>query len=98
MFGIVSYSVKITFSVFTRFLEVSKTLNHPRICSLLSSSNCGGIRYSEVKNLAIDYQEAKVALFKALEEAGCGHWIEKPVEQDQFSIWLQEEEDDKASS
>jgi hypothetical protein len=43
-------------------------------------------RYSEVKQLAVDYQASKVKLIEALHRAGCGHWIEKPVEQDQFSI------------
>ena len=28
----------------------------------------------------------KFLVTKALMDAGCGHWIEKPVEQDQFSL------------
>lgn len=43
-------------------------------------------RYSEVKKLATEYQCAKEKLNEALFDAGCGHWIEKPVEQDQFSM------------
>jgi len=31
-------------------------------------------------------QDVKSHLVAALEEAGCGHWIGKPVEQDQFSM------------
>ncbi|QQP34887.1 Uncharacterized protein FKW44_022930, partial [Caligus rogercresseyi] len=47
------------------------------------SSPC---RYSEVKMKASDYQEAKSAFNAALKEAGCGVWIDKPIEQDQFSL------------
>ena len=44
------------------------------------------MRYSAVKQLATDYQKAKAQVTTALLTAGCGHWIEKPVEQDQFSL------------
>ena len=44
------------------------------------------IQYSAVKQLATDYQKAKAQVTTALMTAGCGHWIEKPVEQDQFSL------------
>ena len=44
------------------------------------------VRYSEVKQHAEDYQKVKGQLNEALISAGCGHWIEKPVEQDQFSL------------
>ena len=45
----------------------------------ISTSN-----YSEVKNMARDYQNTKTRLVKKLVETGAGHWVEKPVEQDQF--------------
>lgn len=44
------------------------------------------VRYSAVKDHAFDYQDAKGAVVKALVDAGCGHWVEKPVEQDQFLL------------
>ena len=43
------------------------------------------LQYAEAKRLAFDYQEAKKRLMAALDAEGCGRWIEKPVEQDQFS-------------
>ena len=43
-------------------------------------------RYSEVKALAVDYQEAKAEVSAALVKSSCGHWVEKPLEQDQFSL------------
>ena len=45
------------------------------------------LQYSVVKQLATDYQKAKAQVTTALMTAGCGHWIEKPVEQDQFSLY-----------
>ena len=32
------------------------------------------------------FQEAKAEVANALVKAGCGHWVEKPLEQDQFSL------------
>ncbi len=64
--------------MFARFLEVSNLL--------MSTPICSPTRYSEAKKLAADYQRAKTEVNEALYRAGCGHWIEKPVEQDQFSM------------
>jgi len=53
----------------------------------LAASSLGQIstsNYSEVKNMARDYQNTKTRLVKKLVETGAGHWVEKPVEQDQF--------------
>ena len=68
----------VLFSVFARFLEIYE--------KLLGSPMSTPVRYSEVKQQAVDYQAAKLQLNEALNSAGCGHWIEKPVEQDQFSL------------
>ena len=66
-------------SLFKRFLKVSGDLME--VAPFTSP-----VQYSEVKHHASDYQNAKAKLIDALVEAGCGRWIEKPVEQDQFSI------------
>ncbi|OXB54171.1 hypothetical protein ASZ78_015387 [Callipepla squamata] len=42
--------------------------------------------YSEAKEAAVPYQEAKQCFFSALEEMGYGSWICKPQEEDNFSI------------
>ena len=39
-----------------------------------------------MKNKAEDYQKTKAMLVKKLVETGAGHWVEKPVEQDQFNM------------
>jgi len=64
--------------LFTKFLTISS--------SLIKNKFSDEERYSEVKQMAVDYQTSKAQLIEALNKAGCGHWIEKPVEQDQFSI------------
>ena len=64
--------------MFTKFLTISS--------SLIKNKFSDEERYSEVKQMAVDYQTSKAQLIEALNKAGCGHWIEKPVEQDQFSI------------
>ena len=43
-------------------------------------------RYSDLKQMARDYMEAKTILVDKLVESGAGRWVEKPVEQDQFYI------------
>jgi len=65
-------------SLFERFLNVSQ--------QLMKEPFSRPARYSEVKALAVDYQEAKGQVTAALVKAGCGHWVDKPVEQDQFSL------------
>uniref|UniRef100_A0ABI7ZTN4 Adenosine deaminase RNA specific B1 n=1 Tax=Felis catus TaxID=9685 RepID=A0ABI7ZTN4_FELCA len=42
--------------------------------------------YHESKLVAKEYQAAKACLFKAFIKAGLGAWVEKPTEQDQFSL------------
>ncbi|KAF7243652.1 Double-stranded RNA-specific editase 1 [Varanus komodoensis] len=42
--------------------------------------------YHETKQRAVEYQTAKECLFKAFLKAGLGAWVEKPIEQDQFSL------------
>ncbi len=71
------------FLVFSRFLQVRDALSPSP--SAVGPSIPTPARYSEVKKAAVEYQQAKGKLNEALFDAGCGHWIEKPVEQDQFS-------------
>ncbi|XP_074709164.1 double-stranded RNA-specific adenosine deaminase [Strix uralensis] len=42
--------------------------------------------YSDAKEAATAYQEAKQCLFSTLEEMGYGSWIRKPQEEDNFSF------------
>lgn len=42
--------------------------------------------YSEAKEAAVAYQEAKQHFFSTLEEMGYGSWIRKPQEEDNFSF------------
>ena len=41
-------------------------------------------RYDEVKSLAVENMTAKQRLKEKLVTEGCGRWVVKPVEQDQF--------------
>lgn len=42
--------------------------------------------YHESKLVAREYQAAKACLSRAFIKAGLGAWVEKPTEQDQFSL------------
>ncbi|XP_043931921.1 double-stranded RNA-specific editase 1 isoform X3 [Protopterus annectens] len=42
--------------------------------------------YHEAKQTATEYQSAKQCLFREFQKAGLGAWVEKPIEQDQFSL------------
>lgn len=42
--------------------------------------------YHESKLVAKEYQAAKACLLRAFVKAGLGAWVEKPTEQDQFSL------------
>jgi hypothetical protein len=77
LLGCVHVTHLILFAVFGKFLEVSRQLKRP-----ISSP----AYYCEVKQLASDYQMAKARFVEALSASGCGRWIEKPVEEDQFVL------------
>lgn len=64
--------------MFAKFLSVRRRL--------MGIPAAGPVRYSEVKQDAYDYQATKARMVDALISAGCGHWIEKPVEQDQVRV------------
>ncbi|XP_021238755.1 double-stranded RNA-specific adenosine deaminase isoform X2 [Numida meleagris] len=64
-----------TFALFRRFCAKSD-------CKELQKLSV----YSEAKEAAAPYQEAKQRFFSALEEMGYGSWICKPQEEDNFSI------------
>ncbi|XP_005059144.1 PREDICTED: double-stranded RNA-specific adenosine deaminase isoform X2 [Ficedula albicollis] len=42
--------------------------------------------YSDAKEAATAYQAAKQCFFSTLEELGCGSWIRKPQEEENFSV------------
>ena len=54
--------------------------------SLLRSKITKPNVYHESKLVAKEYQAAKACLFRAFIKAGLGAWVEKPTEQDQFSL------------
>ncbi|XP_039182308.1 double-stranded RNA-specific editase 1 isoform X1 [Crotalus tigris] len=68
-------------ALYTRWMRVYTKLP----ASLHSKVNKPNI-YHETKQVAVDYQTAKECLFKAFLKAGLGAWVEKPIEQDQFSL------------
>lgn len=54
----------------------------------------GRILYEDVKKAAKRYGEAKEAFTLSLTDAGFGHWVRKPKEQDTFErpFWIKEME------
>ncbi|KAI4891629.1 hypothetical protein NFI96_025966 [Prochilodus magdalenae] len=42
--------------------------------------------YHEAKQGAVEYHTANQTLIKAFQKAGLGAWVQKPIEQDQFSL------------
>uniref|UniRef100_A0A8C7AKY7 Adenosine deaminase RNA specific B1 n=3 Tax=Neovison vison TaxID=452646 RepID=A0A8C7AKY7_NEOVI len=54
--------------------------------SLLRSKITKPNMYHDSKLVAKEYQAAKACLFKAFIKAGLGAWVEKPTEQDLFSL------------
>nr|XP_012635489.1 double-stranded RNA-specific editase 1 [Microcebus murinus] len=69
-------------AMFCRWMRVySKVPSH-----LLRSKVTKPNMYHECKLAAREYQAAKARLFTAFIKAGLGAWVEKPTEQDQFSL------------
>ncbi|XP_025936648.1 double-stranded RNA-specific adenosine deaminase isoform X3 [Apteryx rowi] len=74
-------------------LEVSRVSKRKMFAlfqQLCAKNNCKDLQnlsvYSDAKEAATAYQEAKQYFFKALEEMGYGSWIRKPQEEDNFSF------------
>ncbi|NXV06090.1 RED1 editase, partial [Cettia cetti] len=61
-------------------------LSTPQLSSSLRSKILKPNLYHDTKQGATEYQTAKECLFKAFLKAGLGAWVEKPIEQDQFSL------------
>lgn len=59
---------------------------HTKLSSSLRSKILKPNLYHDTKQGATEYQTAKECLFKAFLKAGLGAWVEKPIEQDQFSL------------
>ncbi|NXM98371.1 RED1 editase, partial [Sylvia borin] len=59
---------------------------HAKLSSSLRSKILKPNLYHDTKQGATEYQTAKECLFKAFLKAGLGAWVEKPIEQDQFSL------------
>lgn len=74
-------------------LEVSRVSKRKMFAlfqQLCAKNNCEDLQnlsvYSDAKEAATAYQEAKQCFFSALEEMGYGSWIRKPQEEDNFSF------------
>ena len=73
-------------------LEVSRVSKRKMFAlfqQLCAKNNCKDLNlsvYSDAKEAATAYQEAKQCFFSALEEMGYGSWIRKPQEEDNFSF------------
>ncbi|NXG55944.1 DSRAD deaminase, partial [Hemiprocne comata] len=70
--------------------RVSKRKMFTLFQQLCAKNNCTDLQhlsvYSDAKEAARVYQEAKQSFFSSLEELGYGSWIRKPQEEDNFSI------------
>ncbi|XP_052651280.1 double-stranded RNA-specific adenosine deaminase isoform X2 [Harpia harpyja] len=74
-------------------LEVSRVSKRKMFAlfqQLCAKNNCKDLQnlsvYSDAKEAATAYQEAKQCFFSTLEEMGYGSWIRKPQEEDNFSL------------
>uniref|UniRef100_A0A671SDH5 Double-stranded RNA-specific editase 1-like n=1 Tax=Sinocyclocheilus anshuiensis TaxID=1608454 RepID=A0A671SDH5_9TELE len=59
---------------------------HAKLSETLGIQGSRQGSYHEAKQAAVEYHAAKQTLFKAFYKAGLGAWVEKPIEQDQFSL------------
>uniref|UniRef100_A0A8D0HF33 Adenosine deaminase RNA specific B1 n=1 Tax=Sphenodon punctatus TaxID=8508 RepID=A0A8D0HF33_SPHPU len=68
-------------ALYSRLIHV-----HAKLSTSLHTKVSKPNLYHETKQQATEYQVAKECLFKAFLKAGLGAWVEKPIEQDQFSL------------
>merc|ERR1719369_2054296 len=70
-------------SMFKRRLELGKS---DKLSRVEEPSNPLPSIYAEAKVGSKKFQEVKRLLFKAFKDAELGHWVKKPMEQDEFEI------------
>lgn len=70
-------------SMFKRWLELGKS---DKLSRVEEPSNPLPSIYAEAKVGSKKFQEVKRLLFKAFKDAELGHWVKKPMEQDEFEI------------
>jgi len=70
-------------SMFKRWLELAKCEKLSRVENLVSP--LPGM-YSDAKLGSKKFQDVKGLLFKAFKDAQLGHWVKKPMEQDEFEV------------
>ncbi|EMP26992.1 Double-stranded RNA-specific editase 1 [Chelonia mydas] len=68
-------------ALYSRWMRI-----HAKLSSSLRAKILKPNLYHDTKQVATKYQTAKECLFKAFLKAGLGAWVEKPIEQDQFSL------------
>lgn len=64
-------------NLYKMFKQLCTKYNHPELLKAAT--------YSEAKNQATDFQNAKKLMFKKFRKSGFGRWVEKPVEEGMFS-------------
>ena len=64
-------------SLFSSFVTLCKNSERDEICDTTT--------YSDVKRVALEYQQAKSTLFKCFQKKGYAFWMKKPEEQEQFT-------------
>jgi len=70
-------------SMFKRWLELGKS---DKLSRVEEPSNPLPSIYAEAKVGSKKFQEVKRLLFKAFKDAELGHWVKKPMEQDEFEV------------
>jgi len=70
-------------SMFKRWLELGKS---DKLSRVEESSDPLPSIYAEAKVGSKKFQEVKRLLFKAFKDAELGHWVKKPMEQDEFEV------------
>ncbi|XP_050407486.1 double-stranded RNA-specific editase 1 isoform X2 [Patella vulgata] len=74
-------------SLFKQFLKLYGKLPSYYVQSGDAQAKC----YSDAKKMVTDYQTAKMNMIKAFQQAGLGVWVQKPDEQDQFEVDVEEQ-------
>jgi len=70
-------------SMFKRWLDLGKCEKLSKVEEMVKPLPS---IYAEAKIGSKKFQEAKASLFKAFKEAELGHWVKKPMEQDEFEV------------
>ncbi|RNA21987.1 double-stranded RNA-specific editase 1 isoform X4 [Brachionus plicatilis] len=82
-----SHSEVCQYEIFTMWISLINLVKEKKI-NFKAENQLDQITYNQAKQMALDYQKAKLNVYKCFKEKNLGNWLTAPLEQNLFTISL----------